>query len=430
MKFTAVGDVLCQRRLPQNYDGFAEIRDFIMQGDARFFNLETTLNYEGEFWGNQYSGGTYIRCTPEVYYDMLDYGFNMVTANNNHALDFGHGSLMKTIECLDESGITHAGLGRNLHEAAAPAYLETANGRVALISINTSFNPAMRAGEQSRRLPGRPGINGLTVSQKIMVPDADFEAVKRIGELSGVNDPRNITRAEGYYPWPAEGTCELGPTNVFVKGDRYEVIQTPNKDDLERLKSAIREANKQADYVIVSIHTHQIVGKDKTTVPPYFREMCHALIDEGADAIISHGPHLLRAIEVYEDKPIFYSLGDFLIQLYNVSVAPEDFYKNYGMNSNSSVIELLEKRSAGFTRGLMEDDAMLETVIPYWECDENKKLTKLTLMPVKASKKEGKMLEGLPRPAKDLTFIERLAKMSEPYGVKISVSGGVAECKW
>ena len=216
MKFTAVGDVLCQRRLPQNYDGFSEIRDFIMQGDARFFNLETTLNYEGEFWGNQYSGGTYIRCTPEVYYDMLDYGFNMVTANNNHALDFGHGSLMKTIECLDESGVTHAGLGRNLHEAAAPAYLETPNGRVALISINTSFNPAMRAGEQSRRLPGRPGINGLTVSQKIMVPDADFEAVKRIGELSGVNDPRNITRAEGYYPWPAEGTCELGPDRKSV----------------------------------------------------------------------------------------------------------------------------------------------------------------------------------------------------------------------
>ena len=44
MKFTAVGDVVCQRRLPRDYEGFAEIRDFIEQGDARFFNLETTVS--------------------------------------------------------------------------------------------------------------------------------------------------------------------------------------------------------------------------------------------------------------------------------------------------------------------------------------------------------------------------------------------------
>ena len=48
MKFTAVGDILVQKRLPETYEGFEEIKNFIEQGDARFFNLETTLNYEGE----------------------------------------------------------------------------------------------------------------------------------------------------------------------------------------------------------------------------------------------------------------------------------------------------------------------------------------------------------------------------------------------
>ena len=42
MKFTAVGDILVQKRLPDTYDGFEPIKAFIEQADARFFNLETT----------------------------------------------------------------------------------------------------------------------------------------------------------------------------------------------------------------------------------------------------------------------------------------------------------------------------------------------------------------------------------------------------
>ena len=159
-------------------------------------------------------------------------------------------------------------------------------------------------------------------------------------------------------------------------------------------------------------------------------EFAHRAIDMGAHAVIGHGPHLLRPIEVYRDKPIFYSLGDFVIELYDVPIAPEDFYKSYGMSSESSALELLEKRSAGFTRGLMEDDRMLETVIPYWETDGDKKLTRMTLMPVKASKGEGYMLEGLPRPARNTDFMQDFAKMSEPYGVKISEKTGEWICEW
>ena len=77
MKFTAAGDALCQRRLPQDYEGFAEIRDFIMQGDGRFFNLETTLHKEGECFASETSGGTYLRTDPEVLDDIKQFGFNI-----------------------------------------------------------------------------------------------------------------------------------------------------------------------------------------------------------------------------------------------------------------------------------------------------------------------------------------------------------------
>ena len=108
----------------------------------------------------------------------------------------------------------------------------------------------------------------------------------------------------------------------------------------------------------------------------------------------------------------------------------ENIYKNYGMNSNDAVISLLEKRSRGFTCGLMEDLKMRESVIPYWETDENKNLTKLVLMPVTASLREGKHLEGLPQPSKDVAFIEKLAGLSKPYGVTIKMEDGLAVCSW
>ena len=145
MKFTAVGDILCQKRLARGYAGFDEVKSFIMKGDARFFNLETTVNREGECYGNQFSGGTYIRCNPEVAADMLEYGFNLTTFNNNHAMDFAHEGLLKTIENVDSLGIVHGGVGKSLDEAAAPAYLETPNGRVALIAVNTSRRESSRA---------------------------------------------------------------------------------------------------------------------------------------------------------------------------------------------------------------------------------------------------------------------------------------------
>ena len=52
--FSVVGDMLVQRRIPANYDGYDQIQKQITKGDARFVNLETTLHY-GEHFGNQFS---------------------------------------------------------------------------------------------------------------------------------------------------------------------------------------------------------------------------------------------------------------------------------------------------------------------------------------------------------------------------------------
>ena len=66
MKFTAVGDLAILRRIQPDFEGFSELAPFICQGDARFFNLETTLHEEGECPSAQLSGGTYLQeiCAP------------------------------------------------------------------------------------------------------------------------------------------------------------------------------------------------------------------------------------------------------------------------------------------------------------------------------------------------------------------------------
>ena len=56
LSFSAAGDFLPQRRIPEQYDGFKEVADFIKRADARFFNLETTFPDETCF-GQQFYGG-------------------------------------------------------------------------------------------------------------------------------------------------------------------------------------------------------------------------------------------------------------------------------------------------------------------------------------------------------------------------------------
>ena len=51
VSFTACGDFLAARKLPETYDGFAEVRDFIARGDARYFNFEMVLA-DHTCWGN------------------------------------------------------------------------------------------------------------------------------------------------------------------------------------------------------------------------------------------------------------------------------------------------------------------------------------------------------------------------------------------
>lgn len=108
----------------------------------------------------------------------------------------------------------------------------------------------------------------------------------------------------------------LGEKNIEPK----EVIATDAQpgvaghfSDLAALKrmveADVRAAKQRADHVIPFFHW----GREGTTQPePYQVELGRAAIDAGASAVVGSHPHVLQGIELYQGKPIAYSLGNFV----------------------------------------------------------------------------------------------------------------------
>lgn len=429
MKIIAAGDAIIGRRIQEDFKGYDELCPYIESADAAFFNLETTLNEEGECPSAQQSGGTYLRVTPRVLPDLERFGFNMTTFNNNHAFDFSVEGFLSTLEALEDTDLVHAGAGRTLGEAAKAKYLDTNAGRIALISVNTNFTPDMLAGEQTARVPGRAGINGMRINKYVRVTEREMAFVKELAEKTGINVSRNITVKEGYYA-PTKDDEELLGELKFVLGDKCEYVMEAERVDVERVKRAIYEAQLQADYIMVSIHSHQISGDSKENPSQFLIDFAHECIDAGAHAIIGHGPHLLRPIEVYKDCPIFYSLGDFILQLYNIELAPAEFFAKHNVPGDATVHELLKIRSKNFTVGLMTDPRMFLTVLPMWEA-EGGKLKSMKLIPIMGAMEGNKSEIGLPRLCDAERVIGYLGEMSAPYGITLSKDkDGLIDVKW
>lgn len=75
----------------------------------------------------------------------------------------------------------------------------------------------------------------------------------------------------------------------------------------------IKSAKSRADVVILSLHwgIHFVPA----VIADYQREVARIAVDSGADLIVGHHPHILKPIEVYKGKVIFYSLGNFATDL-------------------------------------------------------------------------------------------------------------------
>jgi len=84
---------------------------------------------------------------------------------------------------------------------------------------------------------------------------------------------------------------------------------TDHELDRQAASRAIESAKKQADFIIVNMHW----GVEYQAKPNKSQiELAHWLIDQGVDAVIGGHPHWMQSVEVYRNKPIAYSLGNFI----------------------------------------------------------------------------------------------------------------------
>ncbi|MEQ1565749.1 MAG: CapA family protein [Myxococcota bacterium] len=96
-----------------------------------------------------------------------------------------------------------------------------------------------------------------------------------------------------------------------------------NVNHLDDVRAAVALADRDADVVVFSFHGGAEGAKARHVVPGTVEvawgeargdvtALAHAAIDAGADVVLGHGPHVLRAIEVYRGRLVAYSLGNFL----------------------------------------------------------------------------------------------------------------------
>lgn len=87
------------------------------------------------------------------------------------------------------------------------------------------------------------------------------------------------------------------------------IDNTLKKININDFYQLINDLKKDNDYVAVNIHW----GYEYNKLPSAEqRAIAYRLIDNGADVIIGHHPHITQPMEVYKNKAIFYSLGNFI----------------------------------------------------------------------------------------------------------------------
>lgn len=82
-----------------------------------------------------------------------------------------------------------------------------------------------------------------------------------------------------------------------------------NEDNLDEIKESIRSAREKVDILIVSLHS----GEEYQETPSLFQlDFSRMAVDQGADLVVGHHPHVIQGNEAYQEKHIFYSLGNFV----------------------------------------------------------------------------------------------------------------------
>jgi poly-gamma-glutamate synthesis protein (capsule biosynthesis protein) len=202
---------------------------------------------------------------------------------------------------------------------------------------------------------------------------------------------------------------------------------TMNPEDFRQIEDNIRDGKFFSHFMVATIHTHESAAayermhfSDHPT--DFLTTLARASIDNGADAFVGHGVHVLRGVEIYKGRPIFYGLGEFVRQMEfawgNSYLAPVDPRKPDAT--------IAERKVEGIYRAGREP-VNYQGVIG-WSRYEHGQVAEVRLYPVDLGYDAPIADAGMPRlasPAVARAVLERMQKLSAPFGTTITIEGAV-----
>jgi poly-gamma-glutamate synthesis protein (capsule biosynthesis protein) len=324
-----------------------------------------------------------------------------------------------------------------------PGLLGTEKGLVALVASVTGeqgvtyYQQHTRGSKPGGGFIGRPGVNGIRHDLYYVVDPKTFfdlkEIKKRFTKYFGKEEQLEVQRINR--DDDKEELLLLG--NRFVAGDKIGVHWLGHKLDIEANLKIVSEVYKTADWVFVSNHSHEnIPYRDVGNLPAdYIVDYAHDCIDAGADAFFGHGDYMGEGIEIYEDRPIFYSLAMPLYSGKSYGRIPPAGYELLGLSQDATQSEAYEASVRAF--GGTDYSRWLRALLAVFKLEGEKgsrRLTELKLYPIDGGiDKPPSQFGQRPMLVKNKVLakkiIDRYNILSAPFGTKIDFKDGIGIVK-
>lgn len=154
MRVVLCGDLLfSSRNLKNRLD--KRVVDLLVDADAVFANAEFSTPKRNT------PPGLCMHLTSvrqDILDELTDLNIKLVSFANNHTIDYGPQGCLETIEAAEARGIIPCGVGRNLWEARKARFLDTAQGRVAVVACSSTWAERALASNENADVVARPGL--------------------------------------------------------------------------------------------------------------------------------------------------------------------------------------------------------------------------------------------------------------------------------
>jgi hypothetical protein len=434
-RLALTGDVIMNTRVSTSRDpNVLAAVEVLRTADVTHAHLEIPLHDfdDAGIFGAAEGALAWYRGPAAIAEELRWLGVDLVSTASNHSLDYSYGGLRSTCAALDAAGLAHAGTGADLAAARAPAFADTAVGRVALVSATSSFPAFARAGAARTDARGRPGVNPLRYLHVIGAATAD-QLISIVGAL-GLGVVRDDDAGE-FVIHPPGLHNSIWRFSV-ADGDALPTTRC-DESDLSGNLDSIRYAASVSDLVIAHLHVQAWDGVDgrMSSSPAFAHEFGRAAAEAGASVVLIQGAHApMRGMEVHAGAPILYDPGP-LFRLGRREAQPHDFYTRWGN----------DPRVSSFDAGLLDAFGARDTAkttispregyahepgffVPVCEVDPaTHRVTRVNLYPMSWSR-ASRATTGFPVRATGAAasaILARVAELSAPYGTRVSAADDI-----